>query len=256
VPAVLNDRVALVIPARDEARHLPRVLAQIPDWVSDVVLVDDGSRDGTWDVIEEWSDARAQRVRHRAGRGVGAAIVSGYARALACGAGVVAVVGADDQMHLGELARVVGPVREGRADYVQGSRFGASGVRGRMPLLRIAGNRTLSAASSWAAGRRVSDSQCGFTAAGARLLSRLRLERLPAGYGFPAFVRLEAHRHGARVVEVPVTARYADEVSGIDPLLDPPRICARILWLGVRRRLARWRSVPGAAPALGRAETA
>jgi glycosyltransferase involved in cell wall biosynthesis len=188
-------------------------------------------------VIDAWRDPRAVRIRHSRGRGVGAAIVAGYARALELGADIVAVVAADGQMALEELERVVEPVARGAADYVQGSRFEDGRPRGRMPEARRWGNRLLSHATGWAAGRRVGDSQCGYTAASAHFLARLDRGRLPEGYGFPAFLRIEAHRLRARVVEVPVSARYGDEVSGIHPLADPPRILARIVWRGVRRRL-------------------
>jgi len=230
-------RVALVIPARDEARLLPGVLAAVPAWIWRVVIVDDGSRDPTWRVMGAWRDRRAVRIRHARARGVGAAIVAGYARALELGADIAAVVAADGQMALEELARVVEPVRRGAADYVQGSRFERGRPRGRMPEARRWGNRLLSRATGWAAGTRVGDSQCGYTAASAEFLARLDTARLPGGYGFPAFLRIEAHRLRARVVEVPVTARYGDEVSGIHPLADPPQILARIVWRGLRRRL-------------------
>jgi glycosyltransferase involved in cell wall biosynthesis len=241
-------RVALVIPARDEARLLPGVLEGLPGWVWRVVLVDDGSRDATPRIIDAWDDPRAVRVRHRRARGVGAAILAGYARALEAGADAVGVVAADGQMAFSELERVIEPVRSGAADYVQGSRFDRGRPRGRMPAARRRGNRILSAATSWASGRRVSDSQCGYTAASAAFLARLDPARLPDGYGFPAFLRIEAHRMGARVAEVPVSARYGDEVSGIHPLTDPPRILARILWRGLARRAGAARG-PLAAPA-------
>jgi len=246
-------RVAVVIPARDEERLLPRVLAAVPPWVSSVVPVDDGSRDRTWDVIRAWHDPRALPMRLSPGRGVGAAIVAGYARALEIGAEVVAVVAADAQMDLAELETLVRPIARGAADYVQGNRFRCGRPNGRMPLARRWGNALLSASCSWAAGARVGDSQCGFTAAGADFLGRLDRRRLPPGYGFPAFLRLEAQRMRARVVEVPVRALYGDEVSGIRPLLDPPWICARILWRGIERRLEHSvvRRPPVHAPAFG-----
>jgi glycosyltransferase involved in cell wall biosynthesis len=237
---IANYRVALVIPARDEERLLPRVLADIPSWVWKVILVDDGSRDGTWGCMMEWNDDRAEILTLRPGRGVGGAILAGYRRALELRADASVVVAADAQMDLGEVTDVIEPLVHGEAEYVQGTRFPGGKIRGAMPRLRQLGNRWLSASASWAARERVSDSQCGFTAATHDFLRRLSFDDIPEGYGFPAFVRIEAHRMGARVAEVPVRAIYGEEVSGIRPLSDPPRICLRVLWRGLRHRTERW----------------
>jgi dolichol-phosphate mannosyltransferase len=234
-----SDRVAVVIPARDEAAHLPQVLAQLPPQVWRVILVDDASRDGTAGVMRAWGDPRGSCVRSEVPLGVGGAILLGYRHALAAGARVAVVVAADAQMDLDELSKVAEPVLGGTADYVQGCRFGGDGrPRGPMPWSRRVGNRVLTACTRWAAGRPVGDSQCGYTAASADCLRRFEGARLPPGYGFPAFARLEVHRLGLRVVEVPVRAIYGREVSGIRFWRDPVAIAARILWRGCARRLA------------------
>jgi hypothetical protein len=107
-----------------------------------------------------------------------------------------------------------------------------------MPRARVWGNRVLSACTSWAAGTPVGDSQCGYTAASAAFLRQLVQSRFPNGYGFPAYVRLEAHRLSVRVREVSVRALYGREVSGIRPWRDPAAIAGRIVWTGLRRRWA------------------
>jgi glycosyltransferase involved in cell wall biosynthesis len=233
-------RVALVIPARNEGRLLPVVLRAIPPSVWRVILVDDASEDRTPDVMRAWSDPRARRLVSRRRLGVGGAILRGYQEALEVGASCAVVVAADAQMDLAELPAVLGPIARGEADYVQGSRFRRGVPSGPMPAARVLGNRVLSAGTSWAAGRPIADSQCGFTAANPRALRALVAAALPAGYGFPAFARLEMHRRGLRVAEVPVTAIYGTEVSEIHPLRDPPRILARILWRGMLRRIGRF----------------
>jgi glycosyltransferase involved in cell wall biosynthesis len=235
--SVTAGGVVLVIPARNECRLLPRVLAAVPDRVSRVIVVDDASEDRTWDVLRAWGDPRARRLRSPRRLGVGGAILMGYREALALGADCAVVVAADAQMDLAELPRVIDPVRRGEADYVQGCRFAGGAPSGPMPKARVLGNRVLTAAASWAAGRAIADSQCGFTAASARALRLLTSVSLPQGYGFPAFVRLELHRHDFRVAEVPVTALYGTEVSGIRPWRDPALILTRILLCGVARRM-------------------
>lgn len=229
-------RSVLVIPARNEARLLPEVLAAVPRWVWRVVLLDDASRDATWEVMRAWDDPRAVRLRADRPLGVGAAIRAGYREALAIGGRFAVVVAGDAQMDLGELPRLLAPLLAGEADYVQGVRFDRGAPRGPMPRSRIWGNRILSGLSSWSAGVPIADSQCGYTAAGVPFLEHIVAAAIPAGYGFPAYVRIEAHRAGFRVREVPVSALYGSEVSGIRPWRDPALIAARILGRGLRRR--------------------
>lgn len=245
---MVSHRVALVVPARDEQEFLPAVLAAVPEWVDDVIVVDDGSEDATAAVAAGWSDPRVQLQTLRPGRGVGAAILAGYATSLDAGADVVAVVGGDGQMNLDELADVVAPVVAGEADYVQGTRFPAGRLRGRMPWTRRLGNRLLARLTAWAARAPVSDSQCGYTAASGDFARALLHLSLPQGYGFPAFVRFHAHALRQRVQECPVSAIYGDEVSGIRPWRDPIRIVAQLAQLGVSHRLARRGLAVGGGP--------
>lgn len=233
-----DTRTVVVVPSHNEARLLPSVLAAMPEQAWRVVLVDDASHDRTWDVIQSWVDPRAVRLRAPSRLGVGGAILLGYRRALELGGRAAVVVAGDGQMDFREMPRVLAPLLSGEADYVQGVRFERGAPRGPMPRSRCWGNRILSACASWAAGTPVGDSQCGYTAAGADFLSHLVNARLPHGYGFPAYARLEAHRLGMRVSEVPVRALYGSEVSGIRPWRDPMVIAGRIVWRGVRRRLA------------------
>jgi len=244
----LDGRIALVVPARDEARLLPRVLATVPQPVWRVVVVDDDSRDGTWEVLSDWRDPRLVRLRTAHRLGVGGAILCGYREALALGADAAVVVAGDAQMDFADLAGVIAPLAAGRADYVQGVRFSGGRPRGTMPHTRRVGNRILSAFTSWASGEAVGDSQCGYTAAGVPFLRHLLGLRIPHGYGFPAFVRLAAHEAGFRVQEVPVHALYGSEVSGIRPWRDPALIAGRILQRGIARRVARWQSAIQAGP--------
>ena len=77
-----GKRVAVVVPAHDEERLIGTTLAGIPEFVDRILVVDDGSRDGTADAVRTWSDPRVELVEREHNGGVGAAIVTGYQRAL------------------------------------------------------------------------------------------------------------------------------------------------------------------------------
>lgn len=208
-------RVAVVVPAFDEARLIGRTLATVPEWVDKIVVVDDGSRDATARVVESCEDPRVALVRHPINRGVGAALATGYRAAFASGADVAAVMAGDGQMHPDDLRRVVSPAARGEADYVKGDRLSHPESFTRMPKVRWVGNHALSALTRFATGLTVRDSQCGYTALHRRGASRLDLDRLWPTYGYPNDLLSRAAVAGLAVADVPVRPLYGEEQSGI-----------------------------------------
>ena len=150
--------IHVVVPAYREARLLPRMLERIPVYVDRVVVVDDGSDDGTATAARNLGDPRIEVLEHPENRGVGAAIASGYRRAFELGADVAAVMAGDDQMHPDDLEAVIAPIVRGEADYVKGNRFIHPSARV-MPLARRIAGRALSCATRRATGLDVDDTQ-------------------------------------------------------------------------------------------------
>lgn len=208
--------VAVVVPAYDEERLIARTLCRMPREVDSIYVVDDASRDDTWSVLQRQSDPRVRRIRHARNRGVGAAIVSGYYRALAEGAQVLVVMAADAQMDPGDLPVLVEPVARGQCDYCKGNRFRHREQK-RMPLLRRWGSKTLALATRLCTGLQVDDTQCGYTALSADCAASLPLDSLWPRYGYPNDLLALLARNGSRVAEVPVRPLYADERSGLRP---------------------------------------
>ncbi len=233
--------VVVIVPALDEARRIGRVIRALPAMVDQIVVVDDASRDGTGETAIAAADGRPITVvAHRENRGVGAAIVSGYARACQLTrdprASLVVMAG-DDQMDARDLPALVGPVAAGQADYVKGCRFAWPGAREVMPAGRFIGGYGFSLLTSWAVGQRIRDSQCGYTALARGAVDRLDLDGLWPRFGYPNDLLGLLAARNLRIVEVPVRPVYADEVSRLRAR-HLPAIGALIL----RARVRRWRA--------------
>jgi glycosyltransferase involved in cell wall biosynthesis len=210
-------RVAIVVPAKNEALFIADTLSTLPAFVDDVVVIDDGSGDGT-SAIARAARADALVVTLPKSGGVGAAIAHGYRLAFERGAHVVAVMAGDGQMDPGDLEGVVLPVVRGAADYVKGERLSNPNVRSIMPAARRRAGRVLGVLTRIATGiPKLTDSQCGFTAIGREGFDAIDIGALWPGYGYPNDLLSLVAEAGLRTVEVPVRPVYRGEASGIRP---------------------------------------
>ncbi len=235
-----HAKIAVVIPVYNEAPFIKNVLLGIPEWVEWIIVVDDASTDDSQKIIASITDHRIQYVAHRSNMGAGAALITGYKKALSLGSEVVAVMGGDGQMDPLDLSRVVIPVVKGWANYVKGNRFlynkttdkFNAGLKSenKIPFLRHIGIRLFTFITQLAAGRNdFGDSQCGFTAADKKLLETLNLDSMVQRYGFPNDMILSVTKAGFSLAEVPVRPVYRNEKSGIKPWRDLPSIFFHIL---------------------------
>jgi glycosyltransferase involved in cell wall biosynthesis len=233
-------RVVVVVPAWDEAPRIGRVVRGMPASVDAILVVDDASTDGTAEAARAIGDARVEVVRHDRNGGVGAAIVTGYRRALATpgtARDAFVVMAGDGQMDPVDLPSLVGPIARGDADYVKGDRFRRSDTARTMPTGRRIGGLAFSWLTSFAIGVRVSDTQCGYTAISREACAQLDLDGLWPRYGYPNDLLSQLALRRLRIAEVPVRAVYADEVSRLR-LRHLPVVAALIARAGVRRVLA------------------
>ncbi len=227
-----GTRVAVVVPAFNEARLIGRTLGRVPAFVDQIVVVDDGSRDDTAERARSAHDPRVVVIEHATNRGVGAAIASGYRAAFDAGADVAVVMAGDAQMDPSDLPALLGPIVRGEADYAKGDRLSYPRASAQMPLTRFVGNHLLSALTRLATGLPVRDSQCGYTALSRRAEAHLATPALWPRYGYPNDLLGRAAAAGLRVRDVPVRPVYADEASGIGlqhALFVVPWVLARVV---------------------------
>jgi glycosyltransferase involved in cell wall biosynthesis len=253
-------RVAVVIPAFNEADKIAATVRSVPGFVDHILLVDDASTDGTGTVAARLSrraSGRAARrsievLSHPRNRGVGAAITTGYQRALALQVDATVVMAGDGQMDPADLPRLLGPVVTGAADYCKGNRFAWPGCWRQMPPQRLFGNVALSLLTRLSSGYwGLFDSQCGYTAASRRALLAIDPKRMFERYGYPNDLLARLRMAGARVVDVPVRPVYGQNWrSGIRPLRVALPIAFVLLRSGLARLAHAWRGAPRALAAL------
>ena len=221
-----GKRVAVVVPAFDEERLVGETIRGIPGFVDRIFVVDDASRDGTAAAAEGVGDARVLLVRHERNAGVGAAIASGYRRALEEEIDVTCVMAADNQMDPAELESLVAPVARGEVEYAKANRLVSGEAWEVIPRTRYLGNAVLSLLTKIASGYwHVADSQAGYTALSLDALRRLDLDELYPRYGFPNDMLVHLNVQNARVRDVPSRPIYdVGERSGIRLRSVVPRI--------------------------------
>src|SRR3954447_17287247 len=243
--------VAVVIPACNEADKIAATVRSVPDFVDHVIVVDDGSSDGTAAVARR--APRVEVIVHDRNRGVGAAITTGYARALALGVEATVVMAGDGQMDPADLPRLLAPVIDGEADYAKGNRFAWPGGWRAMPAVRLIGGGVLSLLTRLASGYwHVGDSQCGYTVASRGALLAIGSDLFPR-YGYPNDLLTKLGAARARVVDVPVRPVYGPRWrSGLRPL----RVALPIGWLLLGGLFRRVRARSSGAPAIDAAAVA
>jgi glycosyltransferase involved in cell wall biosynthesis len=227
-----GKRVAVVVPAHDEEQLIGTTIAGIPEFVDGIYVVDDGSRDATADRARATGDPRVEIVVHDRNRGVGAAIVTGYKRALEAGDDVVAVMAGDNQMDPADLEMLVAPVARGEVDYAKANRLFSGQAWDLIPRTRYLGNAVLSLLTKIASGYwHVADSQSGYTAVSREMLAQLDLDRIYTNYGFPNDLLVHLNVWNARVRDFSSRPVYGvGERSGIRYR----KVVPRISWLLVK----------------------
>ena len=198
-----------ILPGLNVASHVGEVVKRVPAGDVDAILVvDDGSTDDTSGAARA---AGATVIRHEQNRGVGAAIRTGLLHARDEGFDAVVILNAIGKFDPARVGDLLAPLREGKADLVQGSRFVAGGRHQGTPLKRRIGTRGYSLAFSVLLGHNVSDASSGIRAFRTSLafadgirLDQPWLDR----YELEPYLLWKSIERGYRVVEVPMRIEY------------------------------------------------
>ena len=212
-----GKRVAVVVPAYNEERLIAETITGIPPFVDRIYVVDDASSDGTAEAARALRDPQVEVIVHERNQGVGAAIVTGYKRAVEERIDVTCVMAGDNQMDPEELEALALPVARGEVDYHKANRLFTGQAWQLIPRTRYLGNAILSLLTKIASGYwHVADSQAGYTAIGLPILRLLDLDRVYKRYGFPNDLLVHLNVWNARVRDFPSRPIYGvGERSGI-----------------------------------------
>jgi glycosyltransferase involved in cell wall biosynthesis len=216
-PPLLEEfNIVAVIPAYNEAGQIGDVLSSMPGFLRTIIVVDDASTDRTAALVAAAAenDPRIVLVRHERNQGVGGAMLSGFRRALEFDAQVVVKIDGDGQMSPDRLCDLLKPLVFGEADYAKGNRFRDFLALRQMPPLRRAGNMILSFLTKAAVGYWDLFDPCnGFVAIRGEVLAQLPLDSLGRSFFFETSMLAQLYLLGAVVRDVPMPAKYGDEIS-------------------------------------------
>ncbi len=208
-------RVIAVLPAYNAAETVEKTCAAIPPGsVSDIILVDDCSRDATVEVASRIPGVTV--IRHAENRGYGGNQKTCYKTALERGADAVIMIHPDFQYDPSRVPQMIAPLAQGRADMVLGSRFLEGDPRkSGMVWWRFYANRMLTALQNLMLGVKLSECHSGYRAYTADLLRTVPFERFSDDFVFDSQMIAAVARRKLRIAEVAIPVRYLSDSSSI-----------------------------------------
>jgi len=212
-----NIKVAVVIPCYNVKRQIIDVLKKIGPEVDKIFVIDDCCPEQSGEFVKNnYKDKRIVILKNEINKGVGGAVMRGYAEACKDGATVIVKVDGDGQMDPSLIKKFIRPILEGRADYTKGNRFFDLSEIKKMPKIRIFGNAVLSFMSKLSTGYwNIFDPTNGYTAIHADVARHLPFDKISNRYFFETDMLFRLNTLRAKVVDIPMNALYADEESNL-----------------------------------------
>lgn len=212
-------KLLIAMPVYNEEKYVARVLDRVARYGHDILVIDDGSTDGTAAILARRS--RLHVLRHPENRGYGQSLIDAFAWADRNGYDWVLTIDCDEQHEPRQIPEFVAAIERDDADAISGSRY-LEEYRDddAPPEDRRKINETVTQLLDQVLGLRLTDSFCGFKAHRISAMRRLRLDE--PGYAFPMQFWPACVRAGLRIREIPVRRIYRDRSRAFGGTLDDP----------------------------------
>jgi len=201
----MNKSIFIIVPAYNEEAVIGSVLGPLIDLGYSVVVVDDGSKDKTWAVLQALP---VYAIKHPVNLGQGAALQTGMAFARKKGADIVVQFDADGQHRVEDIAVLSEPIRKGEADVVLGSRFLRKEDRLAVPRSKRLLLRGAVLVNGLMTGIWLSDAHNGFRALNRKAIEKIHLKE--SGYAHASEILSQIRQHKLRYVERPTSIIYSE----------------------------------------------
>jgi glycosyltransferase involved in cell wall biosynthesis len=220
-------RIGILVVAYNAESTLTQVLDRIPpefhDQIHEVIVSDDSSTDGTFEVGEAYKESSQLPLtvlRQPINLGYGGNQKVGYRLAIDQGLDVIVLLHGDGQYAPEKLPEMVAPFEDPTVDAVFGSRMMDPGgaLRGNMPLYKYVGNRVLSKFENVVLGTDLSEFHSGYRAYRVSTLKELPFEKNSDGFDFDTEIIIQLHDAGKKIVEIPIPTYYGDEICRVNGL--------------------------------------
>ncbi|NQU74756.1 MAG: glycosyltransferase family 2 protein [Planctomycetes bacterium] len=212
-------RTLLTIPVYNEVAHVRDVLGEVRRHVEDILVVDDGSTDGTAAVLAQIGGIRV--IRHDRNKGYGQSIIDAFNCAKCCGFDWIITMDCDRQHEPASIPEFLAVIAADDCDIVSGSRYLLDeGDAALPPVDRRRINTEITTLLNHMLGLNITDAFCGFKAYRVSRLVELALTE--AGYAMPVQLWVRAMRLGLRIREIPVRLIYNDTSRSFGGHLDDP----------------------------------
>ncbi len=210
-------RLLIAVPVYNERKYVGPVLDKIKRHHGDILVVDDGSTDGTADILAARPDVHT--LRHPINRGYGQSLIDAFAWADAKGYDWVITIDCDEQHEPERIPDFIRAIEADRWDLISGSRYLTPSCEDDLPPVdRRSINATITKTLNELLGLGITDAFCGYKAQRVSSMRKLRLDE--PGYAFPMQLWPRAVQAGLRITEIPVRLIYNDPTRHFGGLLD------------------------------------